>query len=192
MFQYFGVTWLRHSTRIRLASILCDRCRSPAGGNCGPNNFGCLSQYWKQSMMLICAGLIVLPLPIAAKLYVLRGTALATETFIRRTQNLRSAGAPFHGFVELSQSVPPGDRVIHNSLYRIGSFVYLEQKNLLSTIRARRATIYGIRDALTNTITFVRLFYNGRLVPRLGMSVALAVVPLMMFAGMLVLAVSQF
>ena len=42
----------------------------------------------------------------------------------------------------------------------IGSFIYLEQKNLLADYsRADRTSIYGLRDAISNTITFVLAFF---------------------------------
>ena len=52
----------------------------------------------------------------------------------------------------ICRNLPPGDRVIHNSLHRNQVLCLFRAKNLLSTYsRADRATIYGIRDALTNT-----------------------------------------
>ena len=176
----------------RLFSVIA--AGASLGAIVGPVISAVLSQLLEaQSMMLVCAGLIVLPLPIAAKLYVLRGTSLGNRNLYPSSSKSAIGGSPFHGFAEFVTNPYLLGIGLFIMLYTgIGSFVYLEQKNLLSTYsRADRATIYGIRDAVTNTITFVLAFFiTGRLVPRLGMSVALAVVPLMMFAGMLVLAVS--
>ena len=74
----------------------------------------------------------------------------------------------------------------------IGSFVYLEQKNLLEVFtREERTEIYAYRDALVNTITYILAFFlTGRIVSKLGMPPALAIVPILLIFGMLVLAFS--
>ena len=74
----------------------------------------------------------------------------------------------------------------------VGSFTYLEQKNLLEPFaREDRNFIYSIRDVVANTITFVLAFFlTGRIVPKLGMPVALALVPVLLILGMLILALS--
>ena len=59
------------------------------------------------------------------------------------------------------------------------------------SILTDRAAIYGIRDTIINTITFVLAFFvTGRIVPKLGMPLALSLVPIIMIFGMLVLAFS--
>ena len=62
----------------RLFSVIA--AGASLGAIVGPIISAVLSQLLEtRSMMLVCAGLIVLPLPIAAKLYVLRGPALGNE-----------------------------------------------------------------------------------------------------------------
>lgn len=72
----------------------------------------------------------------------------------------------------------------------IGSFVYFEQKILLEDFsRAERTQILGGIDWIVNALTFgLALFVTGRIVNRLGMPVALALMPLLVCAGMLILA----
>ena len=122
-------------------------------------------------MMLVCAALILIPLPISAKLYTLRGTALENNNLCPVSPESKIGGNPLHGFAEFVANPYLLGIGMFIILYTgIGSFVYLEQKNLLAPYsRADRATIYGIRDAVTNTITFALAFFvTGRLVPRLG------------------------
>ncbi len=72
----------------------------------------------------------------------------------------------------------------------IGSFVYFEQKNLLAEFtRPERARILAIIDWLVNSLTFAMAFFlTGRLVTKLGMPVALAIMPVLLVIGMLALA----
>ena len=73
----------------------------------------------------------------------------------------------------------------------IGSFYYFMQKNLLVDFtREERTSILAIVDLCTNLLTFgLAFFATGRIVSRLGMPVALALMPLLVAACMLILAV---
>ncbi|WOJ97392.1 MFS transporter [Congregibacter brevis] len=72
----------------------------------------------------------------------------------------------------------------------VGSFVYFEQKNLLAAYsRPERAQILGGIDWIVNSLTFLFAFLlTGRLVQRLGMATTLALVPVAVMLGLLVLA----
>jgi AAA family ATP:ADP antiporter len=74
----------------------------------------------------------------------------------------------------------------------IGSFVYFEQKNLLSEFtRPERTRILATIDWVVNSLTFVMAFFvTGRIVNRLGMPVALALIPILLLFGMLALAIT--
>jgi AAA family ATP:ADP antiporter len=74
----------------------------------------------------------------------------------------------------------------------ISSFVYFEQKNLLADYtRAERATILGGIDLVVNVLTFVMAFFiTGRVVKKLGMPVALAILPVLLVFGLLALAIA--
>jgi len=72
----------------------------------------------------------------------------------------------------------------------IGSFAYFEQKNLLAEFdRATRTQILGGVDTIVSSLVFViGIFATGRIVKRFGMAVTLAMVPLFVAAGFLILA----
>ncbi len=72
----------------------------------------------------------------------------------------------------------------------IGSFIYFEQKNLLAEFtRVERTRILGSIDWLINTLTLIiALLFTGRLVGRIGMPLTLALVPLLIIVGLLLLA----
>lgn len=74
----------------------------------------------------------------------------------------------------------------------ISSFVYFEQKNLLVDYsRSERASILGGLDFVVNLLTFVLAFFvTGRVVKKLGMPVALALLPVLLVVGMLALAIA--
>ena len=192
VFWSFMAETFNKNQAARLFSVIA--AGASLGAIIGPLISAVLVQVLKpQSMMLVCAALILIPLPISAKLYTLRGTALENNNLCPVSPESKIGGNPLHGFAEFVANPYLLGIGMFIILYTgIGSFVYLEQKNLLATYsRADRATIYGIRDAVTNTITFALAFFvTGRLVPRLGMSVALVIVPTLIFLGMLILAVS--
>ena len=192
VFWSFMAETFSQNQAARLFSVIA--AGASLGAIIGPLLSAALVQVLKpQSMMLVCATMIAIPLPISAKLYALRDTALENNNLSPVNPESTIGGNPLHGFAEFVTNPYLLGIGMFIILYTgIGSFVYLEQKNLLATYsRADRATIYGIRDAVTNTITFALAFFvTGRLVPRLGMSVALLIVPTLIFLGMLILAVS--
>ena len=74
----------------------------------------------------------------------------------------------------------------------IGSFVYFEQKNLLADYsRAERAQILGGIDWIVNLLTFgLAFFVTGRFVKRFGMPITLALMPILVCLGLIVLALA--
>ena len=72
----------------------------------------------------------------------------------------------------------------------ISSFVYFELKNLLADYdRETRTQIWSSMDLVVNTLTvFVAVFATGRMAKRFGLSFTLASVPVLIAAGMLLLA----
>ena len=72
----------------------------------------------------------------------------------------------------------------------IGSFIYFEQKQLLAPFsRAERTQILASIDWFVNVLTFVMAFFvSGRLVKKAGLGLSLALVPLLLMAGLLILA----
>ena len=145
------------------------------------------------SMLLVAAALLLLPVPLATLLNRFKVSDLGNTNYSSDSQKRSIGGNPFKGFVEFFTNpylLAIGLLII---LYTgTGTFVYFELKNLLADFtREQRASIYGYRDAITNTITFIMaLFLTGRIVPKLGMPTALGIVPIIIIFGMLILAFS--
>ncbi|MCH2191878.1 MAG: MFS transporter [Gammaproteobacteria bacterium] len=74
----------------------------------------------------------------------------------------------------------------------IGSFVYFEQKNLLAEYsRTERVQILSKIDWIVNTLTFFLAFFvTGRLTVKLGMTVTLVVLPVLMIIGLFIIAIA--
>ncbi|MFK7958335.1 MAG: NTP/NDP exchange transporter [Lysobacterales bacterium] len=146
-----------------------------------------------ENLMLIAAAMLLLPIPIIIWLSRLKTTDLNNEELSIDTQAAKIGGNPFKGFKEFFTNPYLLGIGIFIILYTgIGSFVYLEQKNLLAPYDVEtRTTIYGYRDAALNTLTYLLAFFvTGRLVSKLGMPITLPLVPVIIIAGMLILAFS--
>lgn len=175
----------------RLFSIIA--AGASLGAIVGPLLSGVLAQFMTvESMILIAAFILLLPVPL---IYYLDHSGRTQLGNVRQGATAINAigGNPLSGFREfVSNPYLLGIGVFIILYTGIGSFVYFEQKNLLAQYdRETRTMIYGYRDALVNTLTYLLAFFvTGRLVTRVGMPVALAIVPLVLVFGMLVLAFS--
>jgi len=146
-----------------------------------------------QGMMLLSASMLLLPIPLIFYIGKLKHSDLGNTELESGLDAKKIGGNPFGGFKEFFTNPYLLGIGLFIILYTgIGSFVYFEQKNLLVDYsRADRTTIYGIRDVITNTITFVFAFFlTGRIVTKVGMPTALTLVPIIIVFGMLVLAFS--
>jgi len=145
------------------------------------------------AMMLISAVMLMIPIPIIVYLARLKQTELGNATVAVDIEKVKIGGNPLGGFRDFFTNPYLLGIGIFIILYTgIGSFVYFEQKNLLAEFtREERTSIYGYRDAVVNTLTYLLAFFlTGRLVTRLGMPVALAAVPVVLIFGMMVLSFS--
>ena len=146
-----------------------------------------------ETMMLISAVMLLLPIPIVRRLQSLKSSQLQNAELRVDDETIRIGGNPLAGFKDFFANPYLMGIGLFIILYTgIGSFVYLEQKNLLAPYDIEtRATIYAYRDFILNTLTYVLGFFvTGRLVPRAGMKVALPLMPILLIAGMLILAFS--
>ena len=146
-----------------------------------------------ETLMLIAAFMLLLPIPLIFMLGELKSTDLGNASLQVDIDRARLGGNPFGGFKAFfSNPYLLGIGVFIILYTGIGSFVYLQQKNLLAEYDlATRTMIYGYRDAALNTLTYVLAFFvTGRLVSRLGMPVTLPLVPVLIIFGMLILAFS--
>ncbi|MEM1091514.1 MAG: MFS transporter [Pseudomonadota bacterium] len=146
-----------------------------------------------ENLMLISAVMLMLPIPIILYLGKLKVTELKNPDLQFDAAKNAIGGNPFGGFKAFFSNPYLLGIGIFIILYTgIGSFVYLEQKNLLAPYDVEtRTAIYGYRDAVLNTLTYVLAFFvTGRIVSKLGMPVALPLMPVLVIAGMLILAFS--
>ena len=114
-----------------------------------------------------------------------------THGLIENQQNAFIGGNPFSGFSEFVKSPYLLAIGVFILLYTsISSFVYFELKNLLADYdRESRSQIWASMDLAVNTLTIlVAVFATGRIAKRFGLSVTLASVPLLIAAGLLLLA----
>ncbi|MEH6516403.1 MAG: MFS transporter [Halioglobus sp.] len=176
----------------RLFSIIA--AGASLGAIVGPLLSGIFAQAMAvETMILIAAAILMLPIPLIYYLGALKDTDLGNAGLHPDSASLTIGGNPLNGFREFFSNPYLLGIGLFIILYTgIGSFVYFEQKNLLVEYdRETRTMIYGYRDALVNTLTYLLAFFvTGRLVTKAGMPFALAVVPVCIVFGMLVLAFS--
>ncbi len=144
-----------------------------------------------QTLMLIAAGLLVLPVPLILYLGKLKVTQLHNEAVHADLSAAKIGGNPFAGFKMFFTNPYLLAIGIFILLYTmIGSFVYFEQKNLLAEFdRSARTQILGGIDWIVNVLTFgLAFFATSRLVREFGMGFTLALLPVLIVGGMLVLA----
>ncbi len=142
-------------------------------------------------LMLIAALGLLSVIPLILWLYHLKSADLGNSGVNADTAALVMGGKWWHGFKALFTNPYLLGIAAFILLYVfIGSFVYFEQKNLLAEFdRATRTQILGTVDFITNIVTFgLAYFVTGRVVTRLGMPVALALMPVLVAVAMLVLA----
>lgn len=146
-----------------------------------------------KTLMLIAAFMLILPLPIIIALNRIKISDLGNAGLELDPKRKVIGGNPLKGFKDFFTNPYLLGIGIFIILYTgIGSFVYLQQKNLLAEFTLEQRTmIYGYRDAILNAGTYLLAFFvTGRIVTRLGMPVALPLVPVILIVGMLTLAFS--
>ncbi len=143
------------------------------------------------TLMLVASLGLMLVIPLVFYIYHLKGTELGNSDLEADTSKAEIGGnwwQGFQSFVTNPYLLGIGAFIL---LYVfIGSFVYFEQKNLLVDFsRAERTQILGSIDWLVNVLTFgLAFFVTGRIVSRVGMPVALGLMPILVCVGMLILA----
>ncbi len=145
------------------------------------------------AMMVIAAIMLMIPIPIILYLAQLKVTDLGNVEVHVDTEKLKIGGNPLGGFKDFFTNPYLLGIGIFIILYTgIGSFTYFMQVNLLEPFtREERTQIYAYRDMVVNTLTYLLAFFlTGRIVSKLGMPSALAVVPVILIFGMMILAFS--
>ena len=143
------------------------------------------------TLMLIASIGLMIVIPLVFYLYHLKAAELGNADLTADTSKAVIGGnwwEGFQSFVTNPYLLGIGAFIL---LYVfIGSFVYFEQKNLLAEFsRAERTQILGSVDWLVNLVTFgMAFFLTGRIVGKFGMPTALALMPFLVGAGLLILA----
>jgi len=143
------------------------------------------------NLMLVAAVALLVPLPIIFYLQKLKVVDLHNEDVHADLSAVKIGGNPFAGFTQFVKSPYLLAIAAFILLYvTISSFVYFEQTNLLRDYtREERTVILSGLAAVVNILTFgLGMFATSRLVTRLGMPVTLALVPVFICAGLLILA----
>ena len=147
------------------------------------------------NLMLLASAMLLVPIPIIFYLQSLKSSGLRKESLAPQTSQIKIGGNPFAGF-KLFFSNPYLLAIgLFILLYTgISSFVYFELKNLLSDLsRAERTAVWAQMDLAVNVLSIaVGLFATGRIVGKFGMPVTIALIPVLICAGLIIVAVSPF
>ena len=164
------------------------------GGLIGPSVTAFFSlSLGTDNLMLIASMMLLIPIPIIFYLQSLKISELNREEFRKTASNRSIGGNPLAGFkLFLSNPYLLSIGVFIFLYTGISSFVYFELKNLLSDLsRPERSVIWAQMDLAVNILAILTgLFATGRIVSRFGMPLTIALVPVMICIGLLVLAIS--
>jgi ATP:ADP antiporter, AAA family len=166
-----------------------------AGGIIGPALPAMLSaQLGTENLLMIAAGLLLLTIPLIKRLQHLKYTDLHNDSVAASNENMEYIGGnPLAGFTEFIKSPYLLGIGLFILLYTsISSFIYFELKNLLADYdRETRSQIWASMDLVVNILTlFIAAFATGRIANRMGLPFTLASIPVLIGAGMMMLAMA--
>lgn len=178
----------------RLFSIIA--AGASVGGLIGP----AIPSFFSESLgtdnlMLIASVMLLIPIPIIFYLQSLKSSDLGNEDLYLRKPNATIGGNPFSGFKMFFANPYLLAIGLFIFLYTgVSSFVYFELKNLLSELsRVERTAVWAKMDLAVNILSIATgLFATGRIVGKFGMPVTIALVPVLICVGLLILAISPF
>ena len=166
------------------------------GGLIGPSIPSFFSAYLgTDNLLLLASAMLVLPIPLIFYLQALKISDLGNEALAAPPPSARIGGNPFAGFTLFISNPYLLAIGLFILLYTgISSFVYFELKNLLAELsRAERTVIWAQMDLAVNVLSIaVGLFATGRLVGRFGLATTIALIPVMICAGLIIVAISPF
>ncbi|MDA7541767.1 MFS transporter [Gammaproteobacteria bacterium] len=164
------------------------------GGLIGPSITAFFSvSLGTDNLMLIASMMLFIPIPIIFYLQSLKAKELNNEALDIPISNQSIGGNPLAGFkIFLSNPYLLSIGLFIFLYTGISSFVYFELKNLLSDFsRPERSVIWAQMDLAVNILAIsTGLFATSRIVTKFGMPVTIAMVPIMICIGLLVLAIS--
>ena len=178
----------------RLFGILA--AGASVGGLIGPSIPSFFSAYLgTDNLLLLASAMLLVPIPLIFYLQALKTSELSSDAMAPDTPPARVGGNPFAGFTLFLSNPYLLAIGLFILLYTgISSFVYFELKNLLSEVsRAERTAVWAQMDLTVNVLSIaVGLFATGRIVGKFGMPVTIALIPLLICAGLLIVAISPF
>ena len=143
-------------------------------------------------LLLIASALVALTLPLVVWIQRLKDSDLQNRNVAATASDFDFIGGnPLAGFAEfLSSRYLLGIGLFIFFYTSIGSFVYFELKNLLADYdRETRSQIWASMDLVVNSLTIlVAAFATGRIAKHLGLPFTLASIPVLIGAGLLILA----
>ena len=145
------------------------------------------------NLMLIASVMLLLTIPIIFHLQTLKLTAPGDHVLPKTTTPQAIGGNPLAGFKAFFSNPYLLCIGLFIFLYTgISSFVYFELKNLLSELtRPERTAIWAQMDLAVNILSIsTGLLVTGRIVSKFGMPLTIALVPVLICIGLLVLAIS--
>ena len=145
------------------------------------------------NLMLIASVMLLLTIPIIFHLQALKLTAPGDHVLPKKTTPQAIGGNPLAGFKAFFSNPYLLCIGLFIFLYTgISSFVYFELKNLLSELtRPERTAIWAQMDLAVNILSIsTGLLVTGRIVSKFGMPLTIALVPVLICIGLLVLAIS--
>lgn len=164
------------------------------GGLIGPSVTAFFSvSLGADNLMLIASMMLFIPIPIIFYLQSLKAKELNNEVLDTPDSNQSIGGNPLAGFKMFFSNPYLLSIGLFIFLYTgISSFVYFELKNLLSDFsRPERSVIWAQMDLAVNILAIsTGLFATGRIVTKFGMPATIAMVPIMICIGLLILAIS--
>ena len=164
------------------------------GGLIGPSITAFFSvSLGTDNLMLVASIMLLIPIPIIFYLQSLKSKELNNEVLDIPISNQSIGGNPLAGFKMFFSNPYLLSIGLFIFLYTgISSFVYFELKNLLSDFsRSERSVIWAQMDLAVNILAIsTGLFATGRIVTKFGMPATIAMVPIIICIGLLVLAIS--
>lgn len=159
------------------------------GAMMGPSIPLLFSDLGTYNLILVASVVLIVTLPIVFYLQRIKRDDGHYDTHAGQMQQLPTLGGnPLAGFMLFFQNRFLLGIGLFLFLYTgIGSFVYLELKNLMAEFsRVERTEIWAFMDLATNTLTIVTgLFITSRLTTRFGLGWTLALLPLVVMGGLL-------
>jgi AAA family ATP:ADP antiporter len=146
------------------------------------------------NLLLIAAVLLMVPIPIFFKLERLRSSDLGNDDAqVNLSSGQKLTSNPFSGFTNFVSNPYLLAIGLFILLYVVmNTFIYFELRKMMGDFdRELRTQIWGGIDLAVNSLALVTaLFATGRLATRVGMPATLALIPVLMVGGWVVVAFS--